>query len=44
MVSVPAVTPPERRRINELLRLEVTLRLDAEHGIKIGRRHNFAVE
>jgi site-specific DNA recombinase len=42
--GIEHATAGERRRIYELLRLEGTVRLDSEHGIKLGRRHRFAIE
>jgi site-specific DNA recombinase len=37
-------TGAERRRVYDLLRLRGKVRLDPDHGVKLGRRHRFAVD
>lgn len=33
----------DRRRIYDVLRLKGTVRIDNEHGVKLGRRHHFNI-
>jgi site-specific DNA recombinase len=42
--GVEAASPADRRRIYQLLHLGGTVRLDPEHGLKLGRKHRFAVD
>jgi hypothetical protein len=43
-VGLERATRPDRRQIFTLLRLTGRVREDPEHGIKLGRRHRFAVQ